>query len=134
MRIILTLLLFCFSGCTTCLKPRDFDALMVDKEFENEELSFLNGKYKCIKYDIFGNEKETKCLTVFENGVIKHHSGRVILMKEATLVLDTKDTKVYEFTHDNINYQLFVEPYGMELLSIDNWDLFRKIEEKKNEK
>ena len=124
-----SLMLFLLLGaCTTGLKPRDFDKLMVDKE---EDLSFLNGKYRCIKYKFFGEEKETKCLTVFENGVIKHHSGKVILMKEATLVLNTKETKVYEFIHDNINYQLFVEPESIELVSINSWDIFRRI---KNEK
>ena len=126
--LILVLLL---GACATCLKPRDFNKLIIDKEYKNEDLSFLNGKYRCIKYNFFGEETQTECLTIFENGVIKHHSGKVILMKEATLILNTKETKVYEFIHDNINYQLFVEAESIELVSINSWDIFRRI---KNEK
>ena len=121
--LILVLLL---GSCATCLKPRDFDKLIIDKEYKNEDLSFLNGKY-----NFFGEETQVECLTIFENGVIKHHSGKVILMKEATLILNTKETKVYEFIHDNINYQLFVEPESIELLSINSWDIFRRIKDEK---
>ena len=93
-----------FSGCVTCLKEDDFNKIMPAGNLESVELKHLDGEYKCIKFTIFGDEMEVTCSTFIKNGVIKHHSGKTITIKNPEKILS--DPEVYEFTDKKIKLHL----------------------------
>lgn len=134
-KIVLIALLTFFYGCQTCLKQEDFKELELKSNFTNKDFSHLNGEYKRIIYDILGNESLAKCSTWFNDGVIKHHSGKLINIKNPRLVIKAEDLKAYEFTDNKVEYQIYIDSNTnhVELLSLNLWDIYKKIEEKKNE-